>query len=565
MGAITGPSIVTSGLVFNADASNINSYNSASIRNHSRNTWYCFASGTAVYALEAGVTLFQRTDAGVITTAVASSTSPQRGTVAVTAGFTYYGDGPIFMNVEDGNHQLAPLSMAGTQFFHNATRFNPLTFYIYAPTAAVVSFYDNPASLGMFGTPTSITSIAAGASTTISTNNLVRYYFKSTAPVVITVQGTGGDRTILSPMDSVIFKRTSGTQTSVNTLGANPTQYLISTFSIWDNVYPVGHNAIGDGAGGDCMQALGLSYLSKTYMYGNTLSDYFILTPYSGTNIVTQYWSGSAWVTWDSHALDGTPTNPGIVIRDGTNGPGVTGTVFSGAAAFMASSANLWRWVGNKPFFLAINDTADDEFAHLGYDYSLTDTIGHLTGLLHNNPTYTDGYINFNGTNTSIGYTGPASGGINVTGQISVECWLYNTNNNVVPFTKGSHYVLVIYSNNTYQWADSSNYSFASFGAARPAAGIGALNVWKHITVTKNASNLISVYVNGSLADSVTFGGALTAVTSNLWLGGYSDTTTAPSTSMLNGRLGQFRIYNTALSAAQVLQNYNATKSRYGL
>jgi hypothetical protein len=33
----------------------------------------------------------------------------------------------------------------------------------------------------------------------------------------------------------------------------------------------------------------------------------------------------------------------------------------------------------------------------------------------------------------------------------------------------------------------------------------------------------------------------------------------------VNGKMPVIRIYNTALSAAQVLQNYNATKGRFGL
>ena len=32
-----------------------------------------------------------------------------------------------------------------------------------------------------------------------------------------------------------------------------------------------------------------------------------------------------------------------------------------------------------------------------------------------------------------------------------------------------------------------------------------------------------------------------------------------------NGRISESRVYNIALSAAQVLQNYNATKGRFGL
>jgi hypothetical protein len=175
------------------------------------------------------------------------------------------------------------------------------------------------------------------------------------------------------------------------------------------------------------------------------------------------------------------------------------------------------------------------------------------------------GSLSFNGTSSYIGYPSPVSGGFNVAGQITVEYWQYlTTNTSVVPFCKGVHYVLAIQGINTYQWADSSNYSFANFGT-RTATGIGTLNTWKHITITKNASNLVSVYINGVLADSVTFGGALTTTTNPLWIGGYSDTATAPTVSIINGNISQFKVYDRALSATEVAQNFTAHRSRYGV
>lgn len=33
----------------------------------------------------------------------------------------------------------------------------------------------------------------------------------------------------------------------------------------------------------------------------------------------------------------------------------------------------------------------------------------------------------------------------------------------------------------------------------------------------------------------------------------------------LNGRIGTFKIYNRSITAAEVLQNFNATRARFGL
>jgi hypothetical protein len=40
---------------------------------------------------------------------------------------------------------------------------------------------------------------------------------------------------------------------------------------------------------------------------------------------------------------------------------------------------------------------------------------------------------------------------------------------------------------------------------------------------------------------------------------------TRDGTTCLNGKIGNVKLYNKALTAAEVLQNYNATKSRFGL
>jgi hypothetical protein len=182
------------------------------------------------------------------------------------------------------------------------------------------------------------------------------------------------------------------------------------------------------------------------------------------------------------------------------------------------------------------------------------------------NITFTDNYAALNGTNSyfQAGQTG------NIAGDISIELWVYLNSlaGSPIVVNKGSHYALSISSSggDSYAWADSSNYSFVNFAATgtRIAAGISSLNTWKLITATKTGSSY-NIYINGVLQDSVTFGSALTAVTSDLWIGGYSDTAAAPTVNLVNGRYGSVKIYNKLLSAAEVLQNYNATKSRYGL
>jgi hypothetical protein len=88
-------------------------------------------------------------------------------------------------------------------------------------------------------------------------------------------------------------------------------------------------------------------------------------------------------------------------------------------------------------------------------------------------------------------------------------------------------------------------------------------NVWRHFTVTKTSS-LISLYVNGSFigntsgsfAEDVDSAGVIPRIGN-----GVSGINNRP----FIGNIPQVSIYNRALSAAEVSQNFNATRSRYGI
>jgi hypothetical protein len=82
--------------------------------------------------------------------------------------------------------------------------------------------------------------------------------------------------------------------------------------------------------------------------------------------------------------------------------------------------------------------------------------------------------------------------------------------------------------------------------------------VWKNISV-----NSLETYINGVSIGSVshTLNGLLNTGTP-LYIGSYNGGEYAQ---WFNGKIGVVRLYNTALTDAEVLQNYNADKSTYGL
>ena len=90
------------------------------------------------------------------------------------------------------------------------------------------------------------------------------------------------------------------------------------------------------------------------------------------------------------------------------------------------------------------------------------------------------------------------------------------------------------------------------------------LNNWHYVGFTYNGTNLIG-YVNG--VSAVTSGTiARSTPGANLYYAvAAADGTNLGDGTAANMRFGGMQIYNTALSAANVLTNYNAQKSRFGL
>lgn len=85
------------------------------------------------------------------------------------------------------------------------------------------------------------------------------------------------------------------------------------------------------------------------------------------------------------------------------------------------------------------------------------------------------------------------------------------------------------------------------------------INKWVFITQTYDG-NKIYVYRNGVLEGQSGAGVTFTVNTSNLYIGSNNSTNY-----YLDGNMANLKIYDKALTTAEVLQNYNAYKSRFGL
>ena len=101
------------------------------------------------------------------------------------------------------------------------------------------------------------------------------------------------------------------------------------------------------------------------------------------------------------------------------------------------------------------------------------------------------------------------------------------------------------------------------YGGGAGGAGefLYAQNVWTYTGITW-ASNNYEYFLNGVSVGTGTFSGVNTVLAgaTGLFLG-----KSVFGTGYYDGRIAQYMVYNTALSSADVLQNFNATKANYGL
>jgi hypothetical protein len=125
-----------------------------------------------------------------------------------------------------------------------------------------------------------------------------------------------------------------------------------------------------------------------------------------------------------------------------------------------------------------------------------------------------------------------------------------NSINTLFTGTSNSYLQIRYNTSNLVQLVKSSIADVGSFSGYTSTAGV---DVYLSIRLTKS-SNTYDLFVNGSYISSIV--SAQTYITTNQIIGGYSEES-------FIGNIYSATYYNRALSAQEVLQNYNATKMRY--
>lgn len=174
------------------------------------------------------------------------------------------------------------------------------------------------------------------------------------------------------------------------------------------------------------------------------------------------------------------------------------------------------------------------------------------------------GYFTFDGSNDYI-INSSVSGLPTGNTARTIELWAYpisNTNCWVQLGTGGGGNQVYIFqsyqiSSLIYLFTDgvNSNNNLTISGSQVPT-----LNQWNHLVFQNNGQSW-NYYKNGSSVASGTFPTTINTNGGKFIIGWRDDSSASTS----NARYGEVRIYNKALTSTEISQNFNATRSKYGV
>lgn len=200
-----------------------------------------------------------------------------------------------------------------------------------------------------------------------------------------------------------------------------------------------------------------------------------------------------------------------------------------------------------------------DAGSYSGSGSTWSDTSGNgADATLVNSPTYSTsdgGYFTFVPASTQ--YATVAGTPLNTTAYTKYVWCRFNasTDNNLVSSSAGGHFMFTGGTSKLY----CGHANWTGFPTTYPSSANISNNTWYNFALTFDTTVGMALYINGSLDSTYTTqktapsGGSVN-------LGSFS-----AGGNLLSGRIAKVMLYNRVLSAAEVLQNYNNDKSRFGL
>ena len=208
---------------------------------------------------------------------------------------------------------------------------------------------------------------------------------------------------------------------------------------------------------------------------------------------------------------------------------------------------------------------AGDSNSYSGTGTTWSDLSGngnHAT--LVNGPTYRSsdgGHFDFDGSNDNV------TTNLQLPNRpYTVSTWVYVDATNaqyswfITQMWSYSNSALVMYAGgNPYKFKISRQ--LVAGGISMESSTTVIASTWYNFCLTVSSTDY-KLYVNGTLEDTATNSGNESANSGNIKIGVNANQTWP---SYFEGKMSSVLVYNKALSATEVTQNFNAIKSRYGL
>lgn len=192
------------------------------------------------------------------------------------------------------------------------------------------------------------------------------------------------------------------------------------------------------------------------------------------------------------------------------------------------------------------------------------DLSGTSDGTLTNGPTYSSsngGSIVFDGSND---YINGGNRTIAVSSGFAIDMWLkLGANNRQQGFFGFTNYPAFI----TNFWMNTNNLMRFELGINADIFSSPSVfsttafstGIWYHV-VGVATNSALSIYVNGAYQAQTGISMTITQMAGIISIGSYSTTAFYGNTSIANTK-----IYNRALSASEILQNFNANRRRFNV
>ena len=200
---------------------------------------------------------------------------------------------------------------------------------------------------------------------------------------------------------------------------------------------------------------------------------------------------------------------------------------------------------------------AKNNKSYPGSGATWSDLVGSNDGTLTNSPTFnSDGYLDFNGSNQYSTHGNDSS--LDLTSAITLSSWFNadSTGGFACWMGKGQNLTYMIFFNgNKIRMRIGGNIAANAIDSASDYT----TGTWANVVGTYDGSNM-KIYINGSLDQTKARSGTIPTNNVNLGIGYDGNGALA-----FNGKIAISSIYNRALTASEISQNFNAHRGRFGV